>query len=99
MSEPTYKARTAYQHSEAAQEYEDIRFHGWLGRARWRAERAAVRAALDGLPAAASMLDCPCGIGRWAEILAGSARHIIGFDISVPMLERARREQATRFPL
>lgn len=99
MSEPAYKARTAYQHSQAAQEYEDIRFHGWLGRVRWRAERAAVRAALSGLPAAARMLDCPCGIGRWAAILAGSARRILGFDISVPMLERARREQAGRFPL
>ncbi|HXE75796.1 MAG TPA: methyltransferase domain-containing protein [Candidatus Xenobia bacterium] len=99
MSEPTYQARTAYQQQQAAQEYEAIRFRGWLGRVRWRRERAAVRAVLNSLPPADRALDCPCGIGRWAPVLAERARRLVGLDISAPMLERARLEQASRLPL
>lgn len=99
MSEPAYKARTAYQQPQAAREYEHIRFHNWLGRVRWRAERAAVRAILRDLPSAELALDCPCGIGRWAPVLLERAQRLVGLDISVPMLERAHAEQATCFPL
>ncbi len=99
VTDPAYKARTAYQQQQAAQEYEAIRFSNWLGRVRWRAERTAVRAVLDTLPTAECILDCPCGIGRWAAILAESARRIVGLDISAAMLERTRRERVGCFPL
>lgn len=97
--EPSYTARTAYQHRRAAEEYEDIRFRSRMGRLRWRRERAAVRRALAELPAMERIADVPCGIGRWAPVLGERAQRIFGLDISWAMLERARAEQAGRLPL
>ncbi len=99
MTEPAYDARTRYQDRAEVGQFEAARYSSPLGRARLAGERRAVRRILAGLGPAECVLDCPCGIGRWAAILAERARHIIGLDISVPMLERAQQEQATRLPL
>ncbi len=99
MTEPGYDARTRYQDRAEVGEFEAARYSSPLGRVRLAGERRAVQRVLAGLGPAECVLDCPCGIGRWAAILAESARRIIGLDISIPMLERARREQAGRFPL
>jgi ubiquinone/menaquinone biosynthesis C-methylase UbiE len=99
MTEPTYDARTRYQDRAEVGQFETARYSTPLGRARLAGERRAVQRVLAGLGPAECILDCPCGIGRWAAILAENARRIIGLDISVPMLERARREQVGRFPL
>ena len=99
MTEPTYDARTRYQDGAEVRQFEAARYSSALGRARLAGERRAVRRVLDGLAAADCILDCPCGIGRWTPVLGARARRIVGLDISAPMLERARKEQAIRFPL
>ncbi len=99
MTEPSYDARTRYQDWEEVRQFEAARYSSALGRARLAGERRAVQSVLDALAAADSILDCPCGIGRWTPVLGARARRMVGLDISVPMLERARKEQASRFPL
>ena len=99
MTEPTYDAKTRYQDWVEVREFEAARYSSWLGRARLDGERRAVRKIFRGLPAAECVLDCPCGIGRWTPILLEHAQRIFGLDISVPMLERAHKEQANWLPL
>jgi len=104
-----YTARTGYQQRQAAEEYEEVRFRGPVGRLRWRRERAAVRRALAAAPAAERIADIPCGIGRWAPVLRERGGKVFGLDISWAMLEQARgqaagpeglaRTEAERLPL
>ena len=71
--------------------YEAARFSGALGRYRkWREQRA-VGAMVDMLPSGITVLDCPCGIGRWWPILLQRATEIRGVDISPAMLDAAKR--------
>ena len=98
-SESNYTARTAYQHRQAAEEYEDIRFRSRMGRLRRRREQAAVRRVLAELPAMERIADIPCGVGRWAPVLGERAERIFGLDISWAMLERARAEHGGKPPL
>ncbi|MGH9789426.1 MAG: class I SAM-dependent methyltransferase [Candidatus Acidiferrales bacterium] len=94
MSEPTYSARTRYQDMAEVQSFEAVRYRSWLGRRRLRGEQAAVRRVLATVPPVERIADIPCGIGRWAPVLRERAKRIFGLDISWPMLERARAEQA-----
>jgi SAM-dependent methyltransferase len=99
MSESSYSARTRYQDPVEAQSFEVTRYGNWLGRRRLRGEQKAVRGTLAMLPTMERIADIPCGIGRWAPVLHERGRRIFGLDISWPMLERARAEQATKLPL
>jgi ubiquinone/menaquinone biosynthesis C-methylase UbiE len=92
-----YSAKSVYRDYSVAVEYERVRFGGALGRYRYRRERQAVRRVLDLIPDGVRVLDCPCGNGRWWELLAPKARHLVGVDLSDGMLkyaaERAQRER------
>ncbi len=58
---------------------------------------AAVR--LAGVPAGAEMLDCPCGFGRHALVLAEAGYRLTGADRSTAQLgEAERRRGATEWP-
>jgi len=89
-----YSAREAYNDHAIGVEYERLRFSGVLGRYRWRREQAAVRAALKQVPHDISLLDCPCGTGRWWPLLSARAREITAIDISPGMLEHASERAA-----
>jgi SAM-dependent methyltransferase len=45
---------------------------------------------LLGLPAGTRLLDCPCGQGRHAHLLAEAGFDVDGVDLSTPLLDRAR---------
>ncbi len=94
----SYSAKTAYQDYSVAEGYEQARFSGRLGRYRWRREQTAVRSMVERLPRGVTVLDCPCGTGRWWEVLDMRATAIIGADASPGMLrfaaERAQRSAA-----
>jgi ubiquinone/menaquinone biosynthesis C-methylase UbiE len=94
----SYSAKTAYQDHSVAEGYEEARFSGRLGRYRWRREQTAVRSMVERLPRGVKVLDCPCGTGRWWEVLDMRATAIIGADASPGMLrfaaERAQRSRA-----
>jgi ubiquinone/menaquinone biosynthesis C-methylase UbiE len=89
----TYSARYHYQSAEVAATYEQDRFGGRLGHYRYRREQRAVQALFDLLPERQVVLDCPMGIGRWAELLVSRGHEVLGCDLSSAMLAVAR----TRF--
>jgi ubiquinone/menaquinone biosynthesis C-methylase UbiE len=85
-----YGAKTAYNVKGAADNYEELRFSGFLGRYRFQREQKAIRSIVNPLPEGISVLDCPCGTGRWWPILAAKASSIVAVDISDEMLGFAR---------
>jgi SAM-dependent methyltransferase len=52
--------------------------------------------ALLGLPSGARVLDCPCGQGRHAHLLAEAGFDVDGVDLSAPLLAHARARGAGR---
>lgn len=90
-----YISRTAYLDPAKAGTYERDRFSGSLGRYRWRREMDGVGAIVEMLPAQVSILDCPCGIGRWWPVLERRASRIHGVDLSPAMLGEAEERIAT----
>lgn len=88
--EPTieYHAKSSYDYSQA-NSYEKTRFSGAMGRYRWKREQDAVGALIACIPKGSTVLDCPCGMGRWWPLLLERADEIIAMDISEGMLEKA----------
>lgn len=86
-----YISRTAYLDPGQAGNYERDRFTGALGRYRWRREMDGVGAIVEMLPAGLSILDCPCGVGRWWPVLERRAARIHAVDLSPAMLGEAER--------
>jgi ubiquinone/menaquinone biosynthesis C-methylase UbiE len=89
-SRDTYSAKDAYKDYSAATEYERLRFSGVMGRYRWRQEQRAVERVVQRMPSGVTVLDCPCGTGRWWDVLSQRASKIIGIDVSEGMLRYAR---------
>lgn len=84
-----YSARHAYRQDSVPETYEHDRFSAPLGRLRkWR-EAAALTEIVGMLPAGISILDCPCGTGRWWELLEKKASRLVAVDISPAMLQFA----------
>jgi len=85
-----YSAKVAYRDPSVAVHYERDRYRRALGRyTHWR-EQKVVRRLLERLPEGITVLDCPCGTGRWWPILRSKASSITGVDISEGMLAYAR---------
>lgn len=84
----TVKGREWYQADAIAERYEEKRFSGG-GRLIDRRERQAV---LDAVAPADGkrILEIACGTGRFSVMLAERRADVTGFDISAPMLARAR---------
>jgi ubiquinone/menaquinone biosynthesis C-methylase UbiE len=59
-----------------------------------RREQRALRRILAGLSDCRSVLDVPCGAGRFLPTLAGTQRRVIGVDAARPILAHARARAA-----
>lgn len=89
-----YTARQDYLHSKAAVEYENRPFYkGILGKIRKYREERAIRNAVQQFFPESTVLDCPCGNGRWFELLQIRAKKIIGIDYSNEMVEFASKRK------
>ncbi len=86
----TYGAKRHYQRQEIAAAYDDARFRGLRGRFVNLLERRLLMRAIAGLPHGALVLDLPTGTGRMARWLTEAGYRVVGTDISLPMLGRAR---------
>ncbi len=86
-----YSAKDRYKCENGVEEYEKLRFSGILGRYRYHREQKAVSSLVDLLPNDILIADCPCGNGRWWEVLARRANHIIALDTSPAMLAYGKK--------
>jgi ubiquinone/menaquinone biosynthesis C-methylase UbiE len=84
-----FSARHAYNKHSSIVTYETDRFSGWMGKHRWLREQKAIGCLIRELPQGIIINDCPCGTGRWWEILFRRASKIIAMDISETMLKYA----------
>lgn len=91
---PGYSAKTAYTERSAVRYEERDFYRGLLGRFRKRAEVRAIRRLTGLVPEGSEFLDCPCGNGRWFEILSRRASRIVAMDVSEGMRGFASRRAA-----
>lgn len=86
-----YSAKDAYQSELSASTYENrSMYHGFLGRRRVRTETNVISKMMAEIEPNSSILDCPCGNGRWFSAIAQHAKEIVARDFSVGMSEAAR---------
>jgi ubiquinone/menaquinone biosynthesis C-methylase UbiE len=82
-----------YRDARVAESY-DRRWSGRRGRRRQRRKERALLRAAEALGAAlrplASVLDVPCGSGRFTELLRARGLLYVGLDLSLAMLLQAR---------
>jgi len=86
-----YKARGHYQDARIVEGYEEKRFSGLSGWLRIHLERRAVKKALAQLQKGLSILDMPCGTGRFASLLIERGDKLVGADISLKMIQFAKK--------
>ena len=80
-----------YQDPRVVAEYDARRFSGAHQRGATRRKwRAMTRALGQDWPRVESVLDVPCGTGRFEPALLAAGKRVVGADLSVPMLAAAR---------
>jgi 2-polyprenyl-3-methyl-5-hydroxy-6-metoxy-1,4-benzoquinol methylase len=83
---------THYKGVAVAERYDRERFSSLAGRTFNALEKHNIRKAFRQVPRDQTVLDLPCGTGRFAEVLLEQGFKVVGVDISAPMLEVARRK-------
>lgn len=88
--EPDWEQKKAhYQSEDVVQKYDDRRFKGGVaGRKSERKWRMILKAVGD--IDVSTVLDLPCGTGRFTQRILDHGWNLINADISGPMLKRAR---------
>ncbi|HUP19310.1 MAG TPA: class I SAM-dependent methyltransferase [Gemmatimonadota bacterium] len=78
-----------YQSREVAEDYDFHRLGSPALQRRNRRKWTAVRAALTDAEGIRTVLDLPCGTGRFTGSLAGEGYRVVGGDISFEMMRKA----------
>jgi len=81
-----------YRDARVARDYDALRETGWLRRRREAMQRKLLVRGLDGLPLGSTVLDVPCGTGRFTPWLAELGYRALGADLSRDMLGEAQRK-------
>jgi SAM-dependent methyltransferase len=81
--------RDFYRSSQVAEDYDFHRFSTPERQKRNARKWAAIRRALAGTTGVRTILDLPCGTGRFTGALAREGYEVIGSDISLEMLGKA----------
>jgi SAM-dependent methyltransferase len=81
--------RDFYRSSQVAEDYDFHRFSSPERQKRNRRKWAAIQAALREATGVRTILDLPCGTGRFTGALAREGFEIVGSDISLEMLQKA----------
>jgi SAM-dependent methyltransferase len=79
-----------YQRDDVVDAYDDRRFKGGLKGPKSERKWRMILKAAKGLPGIKTVLDLPCGTGRFTSRILDHGWHLINGDISGPMLARAR---------
>lgn len=89
-----YSAKEDYQSSKTAETYEQRdMYKGVIGNRRVKVETNVIRQLADQIEPGSTLLDCPCGNGRWFEILSKNATKIRAIDVSRGMVEYASQRK------
>jgi len=101
-----YGAKAAYLDQSVADEYERRRFSGWLGRFVDEREKGIVLRMVGRVVSSLRaekpriqklrILDIPCGTGRMSTLLGEKGAKVVGADISLQMLLKAREKLGSR---
>lgn len=83
---------THYKDVAVAERYDRERFSRPTGRMFNALEKAHIRRAFKDVPRDLSVMDLPCGTGRFAEVLLEQGFKVTGIDISPAMLHVAQRK-------
>src|SRR6478735_9287407 len=78
-----------YQSSEVAADYDEHRFRTPKRQRRNARKWNAIRKALDLAKDVKSIVDLPCGTGRFTGHLARAGYEVVGSDISLEMMHQA----------
>src|SRR3954453_389398 len=81
--------RDFYRSAQVAEDYDFHRFSSPERQKRNARKWAAIRKALAGTGGVRTILDLPCGTGRFTGALAREGYEIVGSDISMEMLQKA----------
>ncbi len=92
-----YKKRF-YQSDEVAADYDQHRFTTPERQRRNQREWQALTRALDRAGNIGTILDIPCGTGRFTGDLVQAGYTVIGGDISIPMMKQAKAKPAAADP-
>lgn len=87
----SYIAKDEYKKKSVANSYDADRFKSFFGRLYDRLEKRAVHRALKTIPSSSSILDLPCGTGRFTELLLNEGYLVTASDISEQMLGQTRK--------
>lgn len=91
-----YSAKTDYQSDASAQTYEQrSMYSGFIGRRRVEIERKVMMDLANRIEPGSVLLDCPCGNGRWLEIMGKNASRLIARDVSQGMVKAAKERTAS----
>jgi len=96
MADPRPTKLEAYRSEAVARDY-DQRWAGLIGAKRDARKAKALERALACLEGhcgerAASLLDIPCGTGRFSRLWDDRNLHVFGADLALPMLHEAREK-------
>jgi len=83
---------THYKEVAVAERYDRERFSSLPGRVFNALEKHNMRKAFRAVSRDQTVLDLPCGTGRFSEVLLEEGFKVIGIDISQAMLEVAKRK-------
>lgn len=86
------EAQRRYEVADRAERYDDRRERGVVRQVRERWMRRLLGRALAGLPAGSSVLDLPCGTGRFTGWLTERGYRVLSADRAERMLAEARRK-------
>jgi SAM-dependent methyltransferase len=81
--------RDFYRSAQVAEDYDFHRFSSPERQKRNARKWAAIRKALSSTTGVRTILDLPCGTGRFTGALARDGYEVIGSDISLEMLQKA----------
>jgi ubiquinone/menaquinone biosynthesis C-methylase UbiE len=85
--------RDFYRSSQVAEDYDFHRFSSPERQKRNKRKWAAITAALREATGVRTILDLPCGTGRFTGALAREGFEIVGSDISLEMLQKAATQE------
>jgi ubiquinone/menaquinone biosynthesis C-methylase UbiE len=87
-----YTAKEEYLQTNVANTYLTRKvYSGFMGKWRRSREDFAVMSAIQKFMIGSSVLDLPCGFGRWFDFLSVRVDNIIGMDISNSMINAASK--------